>query len=140
MTFDESSNYMASSYYLGAMYAEVDELDQDTYQHAAAKLASGALIPDSSGHTGDVSWSPPFAFRSRFFAIYVLGQGLELGVDERNPMLDQSPNLSRARVVGERRIEAIYDALLDKMLFKRQPVSEKRSLSGGTTGRVSPVE
>ena len=83
-------------------------------QLPAAQVTSGRL------QNGDVSWSPQFAFRSRFFGIYVLGRGLMGGYD---------PNNSAAlKVTGERRIEAVYDALKDQIIWQRTQVSDKHAL------------
>ncbi|MCW8131716.1 MAG: hypothetical protein KIS92_15325 [Planctomycetota bacterium] len=63
---------------------------------------------------GDVAWSPRFAFRSRFFMVYVLSRALQ-------PDGQPSPG-------GTRRVEAVYDALKDRVIWRRTPATEKRSL------------
>lgn len=83
---------------------------------------------------GDVSWGPKFAFRSRFFGIYVLGRG-ELAGPWPDPN-DTSPKattqrttvIDRLKSQGEKRIEAVYDALLDQIIWQRSPITDKRAL------------
>jgi hypothetical protein len=73
--------------------------------------------PDrNSGLTanGDVCWTPRFAFRSRYFAIYVLSRALD-------------PS-GQPYAGSTRRVEAVYDALKDQVIWHRQPVTEKRNL------------
>lgn len=95
--------------------------------------AAPGQVPTSGARAdGDVAWSPQFAFHSRFFGIYVLAHGLVRGWG--NPEVDPNdPNLrdpARLKVVGERRLEALYDAVKDEVIWQRAPVSEKRSLAG----------
>jgi hypothetical protein len=66
---------------------------------------------------GDVSWSPQFAYRSRFYHIYVLGRGL-IATKEG----------AASKLSGETRMEAIYDALEDNAIWTRTQLSEKRAL------------
>lgn len=63
---------------------------------------------------GDVSWTPRFAFRSRYFAVYVLSRALD-------------PS-GQPYAGSTRRVEAVYDALKDQVIWHRQPVTEKRNL------------
>ena len=86
------------------------------YRHSKDDPATAPLATRVSGLAlnGDVSWSPRFAFRSRFFSLYVLARGL------------QTNGLPYPG--GPRRVEALYDALKDKVLWHRQQSSEKRSL------------
>ncbi len=72
---------------------------------------------DGSGFkgNGDANWSPQFAFRSRYYGVYVLGRGLLQGA-------------TAPRSLGERRLEAVYDALKDEVLWQRSQLSDKRSL------------
>ena len=67
---------------------------------------------------GDVSWSPQFAFRSRFFGVYVLGRG----------RLAKSDLDAPGRLLGERRLEGVYDALKDEVIWQRSQLSDKRAL------------
>ena len=84
----------------------------DTFNtYSTAKMTSGHL------GNGDVAWSPQFAFRSRFYAVYVLGRGLL-----------QSGSGGPAKQAGERRIEAVYDALRDEIVWQRAPAGNKRAL------------
>jgi len=78
----------------------------DTYDPATAK-------PTMPAGT-DISWTPRLAYRSRFFAVYVLSRAL-------------GPN-GTPYSGGTRRIEAVYDALKDEVVWRRQPATEKRSL------------
>lgn len=103
-------------YPLAAFGADLsDPLDPDeSYEYAAA---------DPTKNHGDAAWSPRFCFRSRFFKIYVLAHGLEGG-----PGSDAEPGKLNFR--GTRRLEAVYDALLDRIVWRRRQVTEKRDLSG----------
>jgi len=107
----------------GPMLTQGDPDEEDNQKYSSAKRTSG-----STG-TGDVSWSPQFSYRSRFFGIYVLGRGKVQG--RTTPELD--PNdaslRNRLQLTGERRIEAIYDGLKDEILWQRSPLSEKHSLA-----------
>lgn len=85
---------------------------------------------------GDVAWSPQITFRSRFFGIYVLGRGMARlwnSPPGRTPP-GETPDdgltlLQNLKCVGERRLEAVYDALKDEILWQRGPATEKRSLA-----------
>jgi hypothetical protein len=150
--------------------------------NADGSLRNADQIPFA---TTDVSWSPQFAFRSRFFAIYVLGisqtrgsanpetpdaYGGDVPADSQwaaipsaatPPTFDRRIWVERMAVRGykpttldpalktvppnewptvpiwvpmpspatERRIEAVYDALKDKIIWQRSPVSAKHSLA-----------
>ncbi|MGD0090249.1 MAG: hypothetical protein ABSE73_10035 [Planctomycetota bacterium] len=121
------------------------------------------LVTSGVNKDGDVSWSPQFTFRSRFFGIYVLGRGLERqwfdtfktgytygGPENKNPNdtpgFPQNPTPEQCalrglksdgvtpiqkalRVVGERRLEAVYDAQKDEVIWQRAPATDKRSLA-----------
>jgi len=89
-----------------------------TENYSTAKVDSGTIKAPNVTGNGDVSWSPQFAFRSRFYAIYVLGRGLQKNDADPNP----------PRVTGEVRMEAVYDALEDRTLWTRTQLSDKRAL------------
>lgn len=78
-----------------------------------------ANLPASSGmyQNGDVSWSPQFAFRSRFYNIFVLGRGLQT---------QQSATTTTTNIVGEKWLEAVYDGLTDQLIWQRTQVSLNR--------------
>ena len=122
MTFDDwTDSYSKYGYSLGAVQSSGDYIDPtDTNMtqnvYSTANINSG--VPKGTGAitNGDVSWSPQFAYRSRFYGIYVLGRGLLQGAGPQ------------VRDLGERRIEAVYDALKDEVLWQRAQVSDKRSL------------
>jgi hypothetical protein len=114
-------------------------MSQDVYDYSAAKPWSGRIVPgltfDTDGDgpnlaepnvgNGDVSWSPKFAFRSRFFSVFVLGQGM-VGVGTDTTTLAEE--YAKLRPQGEKRIEAVYDALLDQIIWQRSPVTDKRAM------------
>ncbi|MCY3019170.1 MAG: hypothetical protein NTW87_09110 [Planctomycetota bacterium] len=110
------SSFSVTCYYgYGPMLAQGDPDYEMTRDDSTAKRTSG-----SQGN-GDVSWSPQVAFRSRYFGIYVLGRGLIRGwsAAANGPL----------KVTGERRMEAVYDALKDEIIWQRAPASDKRSLA-----------
>jgi hypothetical protein len=76
---------------------------------------------------GDVSWSPTFGFHSRYFGIFVVGKTYNQGwletVNENDPLV-----MEKAKSQGEKRIEAVYDALLDQIIWQRSPITDKRAL------------
>ena len=96
-------------------------------------VAPGQPATSGVNGNGDVSWSPQFTFRSRFFKIYVLGRGLVRLYNPINPqgetLADEAALLQNLKFVGERRVEAVYDALKDQIIWQRAPASEKRSLA-----------
>jgi len=105
------------------MHTTGDTFFPEAHLYASATADSGLLA------NGDVSWSPQFAFRSRFFGIYVLAHGTLKGWTgvEMDP---DDPNLrTNLKIMGERRLEAVYDALKDQVIWQRSPVSEKHSLA-----------
>ena len=107
----------------GPMLTQGDPDEEDSQKYSSAKRTSGTT------GTGDVAWSPQFSYRSRFFAVYVLGQGKIQGRNTPELTPDDSALRNRLKVTGERRIEAVYDALKDEILWQRSPLSEKHSLA-----------
>jgi hypothetical protein len=102
---------------------------QDVALPANQDQRPNAKATDGLRGDGDVAWSPQISFRSRFFGIYVLGRGVVRGsnmpeADPNDPLLRQG-----LKTVGERRLEAVYDAAKDQILWQRSPVSEKRALA-----------
>jgi hypothetical protein len=80
--------------------------------------ASTSDVPDTTvaGPThGDVAWAPQFAFRSRYYMIYVLARG-------QNTVYGTSVNSSW------RRLQVCYDALSDTVLWQRSQLTEKAAL------------
>ncbi len=92
----------------------------DTTVHAPLRayrhdLDDAATAPIAST---DVSWSPRFCFRSRFFKVYVLARSIV------------TLKGSGAPVYGPpSRLEAVYDAVDDKILWRRWQATELRRLS-----------
>jgi len=78
--------------------------------------APTATRTDGPLGNGDISWSPRFGFRSRFFAVYVLARGV---TTESNGATGYGPT---------KRLEAVYDALTDKVLWRRWQTTELRNL------------
>jgi hypothetical protein len=136
---------------------------------------SSAILDSGKAGNGDANWSPQFAYRSRFYGIYVLGRGLISSNDDVQvvaPGIDVGPNVpiiqdfipilpalpngiqttpqgddqltadgssinsgpngiaetSVSKPLGEKRLEAVYDALNDKILWQRSMLSTRRSL------------
>jgi hypothetical protein len=114
MSFDDSALPYGPMMAVGSSW---DPEDLDPIWTSPYSAANPAF------NNGDFSWSPEFCFRSRFFAVYVLAHGLEGNVDG-----DADP--SKLRSKGVRRLEAVYDALKDKILWRRSQTTEKRRLSG----------
>jgi hypothetical protein len=81
-------------------------------KYSTAQFTSG--VP---GAMGDVSWSPQFAFRSRFYHIFVLGRSLER---------QSSSSGYVTNMTGEKWLEAVYDGLTDQILWERPQVSSAR--------------
>jgi hypothetical protein len=67
---------------------------------------------------GDISWSPRFCFRSRFFKIYVLAKSIVTMRGNGTPIHGPAS-----------RLEAVYDASDDKILWRRWQTTELRRLS-----------
>jgi hypothetical protein len=107
MAFDDWSSSV-----FGPMIIMGDPFTQDDGSYSSAKPDSGAAA------NGDVSWSPQFTYRSRFYAIYVLGRGLI--ADAASPTVTKD--------MGEKRLEAVYDALKDEILWQRAMLSDRRAL------------
>lgn len=119
-------------------FGTIDDSDIAQCLYSAAKPWSGANlgnpididndgiittgVEDGLGN-GDVSWGPKFAFRSRFFSVYVLGQGVAAPEIIGKPVTFQN-----LKSQGEKRIEAVYDALLDQIIWQRSPITDKRAL------------
>jgi len=103
----------------GFMQAMGDPSNPAPYSTAQATSGTPKGTPLPPTGNGDVSWSPQFAFRSRFYHIYVLGRGLIQKSDT-----DPDP----PKVSGEVRMEAVYDALEDRTLWTRTQLSDKRAL------------
>ena len=124
MSFD---NWVVPStdhtYGSGPMLTQGDPDEEDSQKYSSAKRTSG-----STG-TGDVSWSPQFSYRSRFFGVYVLGRGKIQGRNTPELTPNDAALRNRLKITGERRIEAVYDALKDEILWQRSPLSEKHSLA-----------
>lgn len=97
------------------------KLDSNKLQAPNATLTSGSRA------NGDVSWSPAFAFRSRFYAVYVLGRGAIEKAD-LGPAATATDIEKNVKLAGETRLEAVYDALKDEVLWQRTQLSEKRAL------------
>jgi len=87
--------------------------ENDSKPPPEVPLDESAQLP-TAGVAIDVSWSPRFTFRSRFFCVYVLSRALNAN--------------GQPYAGGTRRIEAVYDALKDRVLWQRQPQTYKRSL------------
>ena len=66
----------------------------------------------------DVSWSPRFCFRSRFFKVYVLARSIATLKGNGEPVYGPTS-----------RLEAVYDAVDDKILWRRWQATELRRLS-----------
>ncbi|HYG76337.1 MAG TPA: hypothetical protein VEK08_15130 [Planctomycetota bacterium] len=118
-TIQVGQNELNNTFVWGPMRASQNPSDMVAAENADQR-------PDANR---DVSWSPPVAFRSRYFAIYVLALGTVKGWigPELNP---DDPNLrTNLKPAGERRLEAVYDALKDQIIWQRAPVSEKHSLA-----------
>jgi hypothetical protein len=88
------------------------------YRHSfdTVTTAPNAARTDGPLGNGDVAWSPRFCFRSRFFAIYVLARGINAG----------------SNYAPAKRLEAVYDALTDKVLWRRWQATELRNLGDPT--------
>jgi hypothetical protein len=116
--FDDWTSTSAATAYPGSLgFVQTSgDPDDSTNLYSTANINSGVPKGPSNITNGDVSWSPQFGFRSRYYGIYVLGRGLLQGA---------SPQI---RDLGERRIEAVYDALKDEVLWQRSQLSDKRSL------------
>jgi len=156
MAFDDWTNTPGPS--IGPMQAAGDPFWPDDTQYATAKSTSGRnliqppvdfdedMFPDGNG---DVQWSPQIAFRSRFFGVYVMGRAVlrawnqpevndpgltGSGTPEQLALRGLKPDGTvdpgKLKVIGERRLEAVYDALRDQVIWQRAPVSDKRSLGG----------
>ena len=121
MSFDDWTNGSTSltNYDLGPLQntgeSNATAFTPDQYSTSQAPTQGAANGSGARGN-GDVNWSPQFAYRSRFYSIYVLAHGLKSGADGKQQSL------------GERRLEAVYDALQDEILWQRSPVSDKRAL------------
>jgi len=146
MAFDDWTYFNGTAFGLmqplgdGFWYADGVE-DYDDCRYSVARPWSGRIVPgvtfdieqdgaidpgiDDNVGNGDVSWSPKFAFRSRFFNIFVLGQGTAGPGSDTTTLADEELKL---RVQGEKRIEAVYDALLDQVIWQRAPVTDKRAM------------
>jgi hypothetical protein len=125
LSFDNWDIGAATPYIYGAgpMLTQGDPDEEDNQKYSTAKRISGAT------GTGDVSWSPQFSYRSRFFNVYVLGRGKIQG--HTGPELNPADPYLRnnLKITGERRVECVYDALKDEVLYQRTPLSEKHSLA-----------
>jgi hypothetical protein len=82
------------------------------YRHG---VDDAATAPSSAV---DVSWSPRFCFRSRFFKVYVLARSVVTMRTDGAPVYGPT-----------RRLEAVYDAYEDQVLWRRWQTSELRRLS-----------
>jgi hypothetical protein len=76
---------------------------------------SEPVVADAAG---DISWSPRFCFRSRFFKIYVLAKSIVTMRGNGTPIHGPAS-----------RLEAVYDASDDKILWRRWQTTELRRLS-----------
>jgi hypothetical protein len=101
------------------------KLDADLQHHL--RQAPNCTLTSGSRANGDVSWSPAFAFRSRFYAVYVLGRGAIEKAD-LGPAATAADIEKNVKLAGETRLEAVYDALKDEVLWQRTQLSEKRAL------------
>lgn len=82
--------------------------------------APTATVAD--GLNGDVAWSPRADFRGRYFKVYVLARGI-VTISK-----DPSSGVQTTHYGATRRIEALYDALDDELLWRRNVSTELRSL------------
>jgi hypothetical protein len=112
-------NLVTDTYVWGPLRACQHTTDQSVSVNVVQKPS--ATLAD--GINGDVAWSPQFCFRSRFYQIYVLGRGLVRTFRPKDGVSTEFLN-----VTGTRRLEAVYDAWADKVLWEREQVSEKRAL------------
>lgn len=78
---------------------------------------SEPVVTDAAFNT-DVSWSPRFCFRSRFFKVYVLARSIVTLKGNSTPVYGPPS-----------RLEAVYDAVDDKILWRRWQATELRRLS-----------
>lgn len=62
----------------------------------------------------NVTWSTELRFTSRFFHIYVLGRGWNVGTGE---------------AAGVRRLHAVYDAEKDRVIWLRWNISSRGSVT-----------
>jgi hypothetical protein len=126
MSFDDwTGSSIPPTWDLGTIQAIGDPQASPGSMYSSAKTptildATGNWVHgnnDGSGlaGNGDANWSPQFCFRSRYFGIYVLGRGMVQGG-------------GGAQYVGERRLEAVYDAIKDELLWQRSPQGEVRAL------------
>jgi len=144
MAFDDWSTYYGPMQAMGdyLYYSEgIQDTDADDYLYSSARPWSGTIVPYlefdvdprspapvTGVGAGDVSWGPKFAFRSRFFAIHVLGQGDMQGWKGPEPLASDNALRDKLKAQGEKRIEAVYDALLDQIIWQRSPVTDKRAM------------
>ena len=84
---------------------------------ATAPSAARALNPAETDGP-DISWSPRFCFRSRFFKVYVLARSIVTLKGDGTPVYGPTS-----------RLEAVYDAYLDKVLWRRWQATELRRIS-----------
>lgn len=82
--------------------------------------APTATVAD--GLNGDVAWSPRADFRGRYFKIYILARGIVTIAK------DPSSGVETTHYGATRRIEALYDALDDELLWRRNVSTELRTL------------
>jgi hypothetical protein len=99
------------------------DLKAQTAVHARLKSYRTELEPvvanaDSAVNNGDVAWSPRFCFRSRFFKVYVLARSIVTLKGSGAPVYGPTS-----------RLEAVYDAVDDKILWRRWQATELRRLS-----------
>ncbi|NUN03876.1 MAG: hypothetical protein HUU41_22450, partial [Bryobacteraceae bacterium] len=71
---------------------------------------------------GDVAWSPRADFRGRYFMVYILARGI-VTISK-----DPWSGVTTTHYGATRRIEALYDALDDELLWRRNISTELRSL------------
>jgi hypothetical protein len=113
MSFDDWTSVSPTTNYAGSLGMMLTVGDSGV-EHVSDDYSVAASDSGAKAN-GDVNWSPQFCFRSRFFGVYVLGRGLvQTG--------------GGATITGERRLEAVYDAIKDEVLWQRSPDTELKAL------------
>lgn len=94
------------------------------YRHPKDDPATAptAAVDSGTAGDGDVAWSPRADFRGRYFKIYILARGIV------NISYDPGKGKNITHYGATRRIEALYDALDDELLWRRNVATELRSL------------
>ncbi|MCK6473762.1 MAG: hypothetical protein L6R28_18720 [Planctomycetes bacterium] len=112
----DGGNLVAESFVHAPLRAYRHGKDPATVPAPTAERTSGAA------GDGDVAWSPRADFRGRYFMVYILARGI-VTISK-----DPWSGVTTTHYGATRRIEALYDALDDELLWRRNISTELRSL------------